>query len=112
MVILLFRSLVLFRGHHFLHLYDPRHLSRRSLGIGGSVASPQSLWIYGHSRRWLAHFELGAHRLDLRRLLFELSTQGLDFLLLPRADHLEIALQLCDRCFLLFYFFVLFEEFV
>ena len=50
--------------------------------------------------------------MDLRRLLFELSAQDLNFLMLPRADHLEIALQLGDRGLLFLDFFVLFEEFV
>jgi hypothetical protein len=50
-------------------------------------------------RYGFAHFKLGTHLLDLRRLLFETRSEGLYFFLLLRDSRLEVLLLLRDRRF-------------
>ena len=71
------------------------------LGLRSQTANTESTICWQRSRRRLAHFELGAHLLDLRGLLFELRGQNFhSFLLLG-----DGGLQFLD-------FLVLFEEFI
>src|SRR6266436_139654 len=87
--------------------------SIRSLpaGAGDSRASKGRLSIAAdHPRRWFttadsscgefAHFNLSAHLLDLRGLLFQACCESFNFLPLLRGSRLEILLLLRDRRFL------------
>ncbi len=73
-----------------------------------SVLSTQGLmyfgvlrFVYDYLRRGFSYFELGAHFLDLRGLLFEL-----------RNHRLHFTLQFTNACLLLLDLLVLFEELV
>src|SRR4029453_3778936 len=107
-----FYTLALAREHTRLYTRNRKGKGVRRGGGERLSKSPRCLthqgtyiavlrFVYNHLRRGLAHLNLGAHFLDLGRLLFELGNHCL-----------HLVFQLGNGCLLCLDFFVFFEELV